>query len=757
MLEQARRQDEHEAKRRKVRKGTQSCWECRRRKVRCLYATPTNSKCDICARRGTACISQEYPEGTVPPHDNHEMVAWFRRPGDSALSSTKVVNTPGVHGRHDSIISGPGSSPPRVRHSLPTVPSPPSTSRNSGKHESICQALAAVWPSQHDLDIICQLPVGLSAHLHSGILCAPCSTTMGENVPSPREILRLPSLDSHPVLIARKLLILGTFLQGVLPSSMQDLERQGMRYRDIMTDAVEKAVRLVTTDENLIRSVEGLECILIESVYHNYAGNLHQAWMAVRRGVTVAQLMALNRGRNSPSLRFLESATRASFDPDHIWFRLIEMDRYLSITLGLPQASTDSCFASPKALEKCEPVDRVQRIHCAVAGRILQRNDTDTINLAETREIDELLQKAAAEMPPQWWLMPNSTYSGNDSAEIARETIRLMDQFGHYHLLIRLHLPYMLRSTPDHKHEHSKITAVNASRETLLRFVAFRTSNSAHFYCRGCDFLALAAAVVLCIAHIDSHRSKRQIPENASEPSATFNFLSHSRPSDRGIMERSLDIIETMARDGNDAISSKLARIIVSLLEIEASAADGTMYTAKPTDGKAEDVECDGTMASGGKALHVYIPYLGAINFEGHIVSKPAHVAPPASKLGAPSFPTNDTAAHNEANGPTHPITNYISQSAFLPSPRNTPSTTDEAVYANENNPTSIHIPASEDFISAEDDWDLQGVDLALFDSLFRGSAFADAGVDDVWGQWADNVGYPHAANTMSTDAGVGS
>jgi hypothetical protein len=50
---------------RRVRKGTQSCWECKRRKVRCTFAPPqhvnVNVTCDGCKRRGTLCVSQELP------------------------------------------------------------------------------------------------------------------------------------------------------------------------------------------------------------------------------------------------------------------------------------------------------------------------------------------------------------------------------------------------------------------------------------------------------------------------------------------------------------------------------------------------------------------------------------------------------------------------------------------------------------------------------------------------------------------------
>lgn len=58
--------DEPEPKRRKVRKGTQSCWECRHRKVRCSFAATTDAICENCRRRGTACHSQEHPEELIP-------------------------------------------------------------------------------------------------------------------------------------------------------------------------------------------------------------------------------------------------------------------------------------------------------------------------------------------------------------------------------------------------------------------------------------------------------------------------------------------------------------------------------------------------------------------------------------------------------------------------------------------------------------------------------------------------------------------
>lgn len=54
---------EMKAKRRKIRKGTRSCWECKRRKIRCVFDNAAeDALCFGCQRRGTTCVSQEFPE-----------------------------------------------------------------------------------------------------------------------------------------------------------------------------------------------------------------------------------------------------------------------------------------------------------------------------------------------------------------------------------------------------------------------------------------------------------------------------------------------------------------------------------------------------------------------------------------------------------------------------------------------------------------------------------------------------------------------
>lgn len=54
-------------KKRKIRKGTLSCWECKRRKIRCTFAAPTDTICDGCRSRQTSCVSQEFHDEVALP------------------------------------------------------------------------------------------------------------------------------------------------------------------------------------------------------------------------------------------------------------------------------------------------------------------------------------------------------------------------------------------------------------------------------------------------------------------------------------------------------------------------------------------------------------------------------------------------------------------------------------------------------------------------------------------------------------------
>ncbi|KAE8423440.1 hypothetical protein BDV36DRAFT_305977 [Aspergillus pseudocaelatus] len=54
--------EDQQPPRKKIRKGTRSCWECKHRKVRCLFVSDGDQSCRECLARGTLCRSQDLPE-----------------------------------------------------------------------------------------------------------------------------------------------------------------------------------------------------------------------------------------------------------------------------------------------------------------------------------------------------------------------------------------------------------------------------------------------------------------------------------------------------------------------------------------------------------------------------------------------------------------------------------------------------------------------------------------------------------------------
>lgn len=632
---------DHVPKRRKVRKGTQSCWECKRRKVRCVFNT-TETTCQNCRRRGTACISQDLPDAFNPITPSPSEEGALVRAGVRSSSLLKcLTKKPGINFRRSSTYST-------------------SSSNTNLQDRDLSHTLRSMWPTQHELEQIVALPIGLSVLYHSKV-CDFYNNPTSQNLPSMRDMLRLPPIGSHPVLIARKLLLLGNYLQGIVFPSDQDLQNPESWYQNIMFRVMEAAI-MITKNEDLVTCVEGLECIMLEATYQNYAGNLHQAWMAVRRATTIAQVLGLHRGTSPPTLKFLETTKRSLFDAKQTCLQIVRMECYLGLILGLPRSSLEAPCCKPEGLEGAE---RLQWSHLIVADRILKRSTFPS--LLETQELDSVLETAAGSLPPQWWLVPNLSTSNRTANEISQDMNRLNDQFAHFHLLIRVHLPYLMRCTCERSHDYSKMTAVNASRETLTRYVAFRVKNAAHFYCRGTDFICFIAATVLSLGHIECSRLR-----HTGGVHNAFGLLIQSRPSDRGLLEQTLDVVRGTSQGDNDSITRQIVFVLEQLLRIEGRAASGVRYRVQANeDDDGQAAYHSDTTDDGGLRLH--IPTFGNIDFgvEGSaaIVSQQPALLDMGVYRGGPSV------------------------------------SVDEAVGG-----------------EWEREWDMQGVDLALFEDLFGGS-----------------------------------
>ncbi|KAJ3472891.1 hypothetical protein NLG97_g10652 [Lecanicillium saksenae] len=618
-------------------------------------------------------------------------------------------------------------------------------------NEELSRYLVSLWPSQPDLDLIINAQVCISVLLH-GVVCQPYDGYFENYIAGPHQILKRPPEDAHPVLVARNMLLLVTLLASLPPTSVDAIPGLSITHRDMIEHLYNAATKLVTSNNEFMTCMEGLEGYMMEVMYLTNLGNLRRAWLINRRAIDTAQMMGLQTGRTTSSIVVLDENILKRIRPDYMWFRLVYADRHLSLLLGLPQATTENVFATPEVLETYAPLERFERILCVACSLILQRNNAEHNDLDTTYEIDKTLQRAATLLPPQWWVgsPPGLNMIAGRDESAFQEALRLMNQFVYHHLLVQLHLPYMLLpSSSDPRIDCSKITVANASRSILTRFISFHSSPAATAYCRGIDFIAFIASTTLCLVHIEARR--QQCFGQADE--SNFGLLQpllHQRLADRGILQRLLDIVTDMSKSRVDPVAKRIVMILGSLLEIELNSFKGGCYTVSAIDYRSNSSEKLGTGVEFGDSsnaphtLRIKIPFFGTIRIEHHpTFSKSSERQPTTGKCQTAEYVSGldhhnggSTCSSDTGTGPLPtPTSTYAvpsqqlhqdwSGSVVLQQHPSALSHPKDEIWS-ENATVYAQPDVSEPYLLvpglSNDDWALQGVDIALFSSLTQGS-----------------------------------
>lgn len=561
-------------------------------------------------------------------------------------------------------------------------------------------------------------------------------------------LLNVPNVNTHPVLIARYMLQLATVLQHLHPDLHEGIKSLSETPRATMERLANLVIDLVITRDEFLGSIEGLECIMIKSMYQANIGSLRRSWVSNRKAMGIARLMRLDRSDHRTQFEVLDPNTRCH--PQIMWFRIVFLDRQLSLLLGLSQGSLDHSMTSDAMLQTDTPMGRLERIHCVLSSKILERNASSSHSMLQDystmKTLDLELQKAARGLPSKWWLVPTLNAGLTDSQALFWDTRRLFAQVLHYNLVNHLHLPYMLRSSlAGREYEFSRITCVNASREVLSRFITLRRFNRIAYSCRTIDFLALMAAMTLLLAHLDS------------QPEAE-NLLAHQYLSDRAMIEQAQENMQEVNSLNSDAMSAQSAELLRRLLAIGSGPLDGSgrisvqglATETVPMDQNDDDV------------VTVNIPYFGIVKISGGGMHKeaPRNQYPQQQTDSTfnrlPQFQTTnmpcktrpgnvhtaDTLRHGRIAKP-HKIPNVeamelpvdarfdrLEMSPISPNPLTATGTDGSA----SNSVPQINNLFSDPFfqnpglIAGGQDWAFQGVDMAFFDNLMNNGGTGDTG-----------------------------
>jgi hypothetical protein len=690
--------DEPAMKRRKVRKGTHSCWECRRRKVRCIFEPPDDVSCITCKRRGSDCVGQDIVD-------------------DSTVSSAKS----GIPGGNDScngsidlaLVPSSVRADGMFRTPISNQQSPAAPVAYTDTYQRLFQAL----PSHRDIEILLRHMNGTSAFHNQCGYKYDCSSW--NEARSEKELVPdLRSPESHPVLLARQMFLFAAALQSLSPA--EHIIGLSKHHHILMDAMVEAAISIVNTNEAFIASLEGLENFVMECFYHINSGNMRRAWLTIRRAVTAAQLLCLHR----PSrYRFSRLSHQRVPDPEAMWSRVVCTERVLSLLLGLPTSTNDVTFTESTGLQAASSTS-LPALLAPLIARVLQRNQLDLSQQAldMTDEIDQELIGIAERMTPSFWQPPAFEGLVKHSREALRESRRAFDHMCYYVLVIQLHLPHMLCPSNVSQRLYSKIACVNASRDILTREIAVRTFDPMTACWRMNDFLALIAGMTLMLAHAVSHCGQ-----------GSQRLLTHQRLGDRAIVEQALDCMKSISEMHEDVLAVRIAALLKDLLMIEEEAAHASRDSLRGRHDKHNDGEGERSM------LIMRVPYVGAIKLSRQGIS-----AVPLTNMeqdedchrdvsigGIGSIKTNNMRpSHSDrtrtTSGVVHPRVPAVPQSDTVKDYQTVAHDDYLTFDDNELFPDQAEMfPAA---AAGLDDWVFQGMDTAFFDTLLRGNEYQATG-----------------------------
>ncbi|KAF9882492.1 hypothetical protein CkaCkLH20_00528 [Colletotrichum karsti] len=657
--------DERPAKKRKVRKGTRSCWQCRKRKIRCEFADDDEQTCAGCKVRGTSCLSQEFidDEPTGPPERGvaqrlarleELMVKLADKIGPE--TSTEKTTTPASSLNESAPTS---ESLPPLSHRVQTVESPVITpspanptqpqpvsesSHVTLKNERICKELYSMFPSKKDTKIIIESSRGPVFVL---ILFYSYQDIIEGKSPPTATLSDVPDVSKHPAILAKHLLQLTICLQQLPPCFNPSQKHLGLTHsiQDTMAEWV-AAASLVTSNDELVGSAEGLQCLILQGFYLINSGNLRKAWLAMRRALSLAQLIGIERNGSRP-LKSCDPATDPATIPSshQLWYRINFCDRYLSLLLGLPAGTQDNSFFSEPFIANDTPMEKLEKKYTVISLRIIDRNRAPPHEAyAITQSIDCEIETAAKTMGNAWWEIPPVADYTDTTTQMGVMS-HLMLQIHHHSLLILLHLPYMLRNSANNRYDYSKNTCLESSRAVLRRCVIFRTANNAVFSCRHIDYSSLMAAMTLLLGHL------------TRPPGVRDDEWCRQRVEDRALAQTTMEKMEELASLNHDKLSGESAEIIKQLLPIIDCCND-----------------CLNNQPGEDWNVRLSIPYLGTVNINNSLnqnAQPHLHTVDLShSQLPTPSNTTTVSPASFPANQETSTVTsvdNLLGQD-FTPS-----------------------------------------------------------------------------------------
>ncbi|KAF2020791.1 hypothetical protein BU24DRAFT_338974 [Aaosphaeria arxii CBS 175.79] len=438
--------------------------------------------------------------------------------------------------------------------------------------ETIRRSLVALLPSQHDADVIFESTNGWMV-LRTGY--TPTKDLFVNQDPETYALDMSAIAKSHSIIVARTLLHLAICINALPPEFNTSRLAHVWSLDAAMQNYVSTVTSLVISSDEQMSTLPGLETLLLLSIFHMNSANLRQAWLIVRRAMNLAHLMGFHRIINHPSttppIETVQMARR-------LWRSIIDSDRYLCLHLRMPFASDE--YPVPHDADS----HVIHRAQLGALSRKIAETDRNVTpqTYVQALALDEELEAQMKLMSKDFWEVPNVPPTAR-SPESSMVLERLVVQIWHFELKVFIHLPYLLRAPQETRFEYSKITALQASRNVIMRWFALRNSNITQACCRFSELAAFIATVTIGLDILIEMGTKEQ------------KEVQRTRGSDFAMICRVVGEMEKLAKASpREKIAARSATVIKKIL----SSLDPSRKNAQKA--------------------RVSLPYFGTIELEYH-------------------------------------------------------------------------------------------------------------------------------------------
>ncbi|KAM0798566.1 hypothetical protein BDR22DRAFT_371995 [Usnea florida] len=600
----------------KLRKGTHSCTECRRRKKSCIPRPATPGTCEECFARGAQCRSQEISLGSKrrPREGNSGLQQRVAELETALLSISRKLELRPELGCD--VAQAPQQSLSEVRSSTPTA-SPESNPEADLEHAPVLSlfdnSILSRWPDDSvkggpqqpntplsegkpipnsKIDYIRRTLLSLfpPQKIEKSILTASQDIWASWQQAFPQ--IFSPSLTYDAIQffedskrsgsvqkIAKALLCLCTILQGSVNfntghdiANAVDQTKQTIKIIDDM----------VLSDDELSGTIDGVECIILRANYEGNTGRIRRSWLISRRGVAFAQLLGLHKRPGDPENHSSDSNRRYG-----IWRALYTTDRFMSLVLGLPYgpseiypgAGSDPGSSAKGVQFQCTHDQYILHL-TNIAGHIIDRNQQLPSNnmLPLTLKIEGEMIDLKSSMPTQWW------ETGREIGAVSSQVYsQILPQFWHYLCRTLLHLPYMLKATTSTRFEYNKTATLESAREMIARYRVMRpVQGFGSLTCKVTDFQVFTAAMILVLNLLYHYLGSKSLDHSEAE-------------KDQDLILATTFLLKEASVATDGSVATQAARALETFGNVKAKA---SVFFKKPAE------EC---------TTKLVIPYFGAV------------------------------------------------------------------------------------------------------------------------------------------------